>query len=270
VCARGLELDERRLVCGDGHSFDVARGGYVNLLPSGTDARHEGDTADMVGARERFLAAGHFAPLARAVTERAGEFVAQSEAAWVADLGAATGYYLGEVLDALEGCAGVALDASKFAARRAARAHPRAGAVVCDIWQALPLRDASIRVALNIFAPRNGREFRRVLDASGALLVVTPSAHHLQELAGPAGLLSVDERKEERLLAELEPELAPVAKEPLEFELRLERDDARSLIQMGPTARHLGAGDLDARLDAMSWPLTATAAVAVWTFRPVG
>jgi 23S rRNA (guanine745-N1)-methyltransferase len=141
--------------------------------------------------------------------------------------------------------------------------------VVCDIWRALPLRDASIRAALNIFAPRNGPEFRRVLEADGALVVVTPSAHHLEELAGPAGLLSVDERKEERLLAELEPQLAAVSREPLEFELRLEPDDARSLIQMDPTARHLGQDELDARLDGLSWPLTATAAVLVWTFRPV-
>jgi 23S rRNA (guanine745-N1)-methyltransferase len=51
------------------------------------------------------------------------------------DAGAGTGYYLREVLNALEAASGVALDASRSAAQRAARAHPRVGAVVCDIWR---------------------------------------------------------------------------------------------------------------------------------------
>jgi 23S rRNA (guanine745-N1)-methyltransferase len=265
VCGLGLELREARLVCDQGHNFDIAREGYVNLMPG--RVRHEGDSSAMVEARERFLAGGHFEPLAALVAGRAAA-VALAERPVVLDLGASTGYYLRAVLDSVDSARGVALDASKFAARRAARAHDRVGSVVCDIWHELPVRDLSVQVALNVFSPRNGPEGARVLAPDGALLVVTPEAEHLAELVGPAGLLSVDERKEDRVRAELEPHLSLVAADPFEFELNLGRSDARALIEMGPSARHLSADEIEARLDAFSWPLPVTGAVKLWIFRP--
>jgi 23S rRNA (guanine745-N1)-methyltransferase len=263
ACGRDLELGDGRLTCRSGHSFDIARAGYVNLMASTARGRHEGDDANMVAARERFLDAEHFAPLAQSLAERA-----PPGAARVLDAGAGTGYYLREVLDSHEGASGIALDASKSAAQRAARSHPRVGAVVGDIWRGLPIRDASVDVVLNVFAPRNGAEFRRVLQPGGVLLVVTPAAHHLSELTVPPGLLKVDERKGERVRAELSPHFTCVAEEPLEFEMHLGRPDAQALIAMGPSARHLEDGDLEARLAGLSWPLAVSAAVNVWTFRP--
>ena len=72
-------------------------------------------------------------------------------------------------------------------------------AVVCDAWQALPVADGVAALVLDVFAPRNPPEFRRVLRPGGKLLVVTPTARHLSELVTGLGLLSVDERKPERL-----------------------------------------------------------------------
>jgi hypothetical protein len=98
-CAKGgsLTMVGRTLRCGTGHSFDIARSGYVNLLPAG---RNQGDTAAMVAARDAFLSAGHFAGLAAALAE------ASAASRWegcVADVGAGTGYYLAAVLDRLPG-----------------------------------------------------------------------------------------------------------------------------------------------------------------------
>lgn len=263
TCADDLALSEDRLECDNGHSFDLARAGYVNLMPTSARARHEGDSPEMLAARERLLEAGHFAPLARSLSERSGP-----EPGLVLDAGAGTGYYLREVLNSLPAATGIAVDASKNAAQRAARAHPRIGAVVCDVWRELPLGDASVQVVLNVFAPRNGTEFRRVLASDGVLLVVTPAADHLGELVGPAGLLSVDERKEQRVRAELEPHLALEATEPLEFQMHLERAEAQALAQMGPSARHLAEGELENRLAGLSWPLDVTAAMRLWIYRP--
>jgi 23S rRNA (guanine745-N1)-methyltransferase len=67
----------------------------------------------------------------------------------------------------------VAVDASKYAARRAARAHPRLGAVVDDTWREVPVRSRAIALAACIFAPRNGPEIARVLAPGGELVVVT-------------------------------------------------------------------------------------------------
>ena len=94
---------------------------------------------------------------------------------------------------------GVVLDSSPYAARRAARAHPRAMAVVADTWARLPVRDGAVDRVLVVFAPRNGPEIARVLDPDGRLVVVTPAADHLGELVGPLGLLRVDPDKAARL-----------------------------------------------------------------------
>src|SRR5919206_373512 len=113
------------------------------------------------------------------------------------------------VLDRAPDAVGVVLDASRYAARRAARAHPRAMAVVADSWARWPVRDAALDRVLVVFAPRNGAETARVLRPGGRLVVVTPAADHLAELVGPLGLLTVDPAKADRLTAALGPHLRP-------------------------------------------------------------
>src|SRR3954465_6496634 len=179
VCAAPFEATGSALVCASGHSFDLARQGYVNLLTGRPPAR--ADTAAMVRARADFLAAGHFDPIAAAL---AG--AAPGSASFVVDVGAGTGFYLGAVLDRLDRGYGLALDVSGPAVRRAARAHPRAAAAVGGPWRGgagragggawggLPVRDGCADVVVNVFAPRNGAEFHRVLRPDGVLLVVTP------------------------------------------------------------------------------------------------
>ena len=81
----------------------------------------------------------------------------------IVDLGAGTGWYLARALERLRGTTGLALDVSKPALRRAARAHPSLAAVACDAWGPLPLRDGGVAAVLDIFAPRNAAEIARVL-----------------------------------------------------------------------------------------------------------
>ena len=89
VCSDGLTLDDAVLRCDAGHSFDVARQGYVNLVPG------NGDSAEMVEAREAFLGAGHFRPLTGALVAEAMNVEA---AGAVVDVGAGTGHHLAYVL----------------------------------------------------------------------------------------------------------------------------------------------------------------------------
>src|ERR1044072_1397562 len=119
-CGGGLTLAGDVRVCAARHSFDVARQGYVSLF--GGDVRHPGDTPEMVAARERFLSAGHFEPLAPPVAAK-GKAIAGDEAQRrVVDLGAGPGYYLARVLEALPTpTAGLALDSSTHARRPAGR-----------------------------------------------------------------------------------------------------------------------------------------------------
>jgi 23S rRNA (guanine745-N1)-methyltransferase len=182
----------------------------------------------MVAARVAFLEAGHYAPIAAAVVAAAGGGGVGAGGV-VVDLGAGPGYYLAAVLDASPGARGVALDSSRPALRRAARAHPGIVAVACDIWDALPVQDGIADVVLNVFAPRNPGEMRRILKPGGRLVVVTPTERHLRELE----LLKVHPEKRERLHHDLG---APTAERLVEFALELE--DVAPLVAMGPNAHH--------------------------------
>ncbi len=186
----------------------------------------------------------------------------------VLDAGAGTGYYLAAVLDRLPGSVGLALDTSKIALRRAAQAHPRAGAVACDLWHPFPVRSGAASLILNVFAPRNGPEFHRVLRPDGALVVVTPTDRHLSELVRPLGLVSVDGRKQERLSVTLSPRFWLDRREEHTATLTLSHAEVTTLVQMGPSARHVDADQLRHRIAPLPDPMVVTASFSVAVYLP--
>ena len=280
-CGGALARGGGSVTCPNGHTFDVARSGYLSLLP-GDAQLGSADTAEMVAAREAFLGAGHFMPLAEALAaeaeralgdraerplagqaERPRDDAAEPAAlacGCVVDLGAGTGWYLARVLDRLPGRPGLALDLSKHALRRAARAHERIAAVACDAWQRLPVRDDVAALVLSAFAPRNGPEIARVLRPGGVLLVATPTQRHLAELVDRLGLLTVDERKSERLAAALDAHLDLERRREHEWSLDLAPDDVANAIAMGPSARHR-AGE---QTGAAVTPVTASVTISTY------
>jgi 23S rRNA (guanine745-N1)-methyltransferase len=268
LCGQALHRAGGALRCPAGHAFDIARQGYVSMLPA--DAKADaGDTAAMTTARADFLAAGHYAPLAAAMAQAAQAALAQAALAGadapgcVADVGAGTGYYLAAVLDAAPRRAGLALDISKFALRRAARAHPRIGAVGCDVWQRLPVADAAAGVVLSVFAPRQGGELRRILAPGGSLLVATPTPDHLGELVSALGLLTVDPRKPERLAGSLGPHLRLAGQHEVRATLSLDHQAIGQVVGMGPSAWHLNADTAAAGIGRLPDPMPVTLAVSV-------
>jgi 23S rRNA (guanine745-N1)-methyltransferase len=262
VCGAGLELADRGLLCPGGHAFDIARQGYANLLP-GNARPGTADTPEMVRARDEFLRSGHF----DAPADRLAGAVAGVGPSFVVDAGAGTGYYLSRILDRSTGAVGLAMDISKHAARRAARAHQRAGAVVADLWRPLPLRDGAADVVVNVFAPRNAAEFHRVLRDDGQLLTVTPSPRHLGTLVEPLGLLSVDERKTERMDAALAGYFKFDARQEIESEAVLTHDEAATLVGMGPSAHHVPADQVRERLRRLPDPLPVPLSFVLSTYR---
>jgi 23S rRNA (guanine745-N1)-methyltransferase len=264
VCGGELRLDGTAVRCAAGHSFDRARQGYVPLLPPGHRAP-SGDSAEMVADRVAFLDAGHYAGVTRALADAV---VADGTPTRLLDLGGGTGHHLAGVLDRLPGAVGVVLDSSRYAARRAARAHPRAAAVVADSWARLPVRDGVVDRVLVVFAPRNGPETARVLRPEGRLVVVTPAAEHLGEIVGPLGLLRVDPEKAARLATSLEPHLQPVAATSFRTRLRLDRAAVATLVGMGPHARHLPRAALLGAVAGLSEPVQVTVSVDIATYRP--
>lgn len=252
-CATALIIEHApgtRLTCEEGHAFDVARHGYVSLL-TGSATPGTADTAAMVAERAAFLATGHYAGIADLVAELASDAVdavgaagaADADETCVLDVGAGTGYYLARALESVDR-PGIALDISKNAARLAAKAHPHIGAVVADVWAGLPVRGRAASVLLNVFAPRNPREMRRVLHPRGRAVVVVPEPGHLRELIAEYGLMAVDDRKPERLREQFADRFDIESEHPYSATLTLSGNEVSQVIGMGPNAWHERAGQV--------------------------
>jgi 23S rRNA (guanine745-N1)-methyltransferase len=265
VCGDALALTDRTAHCPRGHAYDLAKQGYLNLLPSASTGI-DGDSAGMIGARTVFLGGGHYAPIRDALILAAADL---QEDDLVVEVGAGTAYYLAGVLGAAAGRRGVALDVSRYAARRAAKVDRRIGSVVCDAWRELPLLDDSAQLMLNVFAPRNAAEMARVLAPDGTLLVVTPNQQHLAELVGVLGLVTVDEEKERRLQESFAGVFVRTGSEVIEETMRLDRSAVEQLVLMTPSARHVNYRELTGRLAVLPEPAMVTLSVTLSTWRPV-
>ena len=255
-----LLLDATTLRCARGHAYDLARQGHVNLL--GRAVPRNADGAEMVAARERFLGSGAYDRVGDALADAALRTTAAAPA--VLDLGAGPGWYLDRVLARCAGDGrpgrGVALDVSPSAARRAARSGWAVGAVVADAWERLPLRSASVDVALSVFAPRQPVELARVLAPDGVMVVVSPLPEHLAALRATRGLLDVEPGKQERLAATFAEHLRPVDEVDVRYTVTLDPPALDDLVAMGPNAFHdtgrtraTAPGDIEVAVRVSTW-----------------
>jgi 23S rRNA (guanine745-N1)-methyltransferase len=194
-CHQALRRAGQRWLCARGHSFDIARSGYINLLqPQDRRSKHPGDTAAAVAARRRLHDRGVSGPLLRAIAE----MTAAAPGDVVLDAGCGDGFYLGSL--ALEaGFDAHGVDISTHAVDAAARRYPPgehiskpAGNgkfewIVANADRYIPYADRSFSMVLSITARMNASEFRRVLRDDGRLLVAIPSRDDLAELRHRTG-----------------------------------------------------------------------------------
>jgi 23S rRNA (guanine745-N1)-methyltransferase len=179
-CRLPLQRQDRRLLCDRGHSFDVARSGYVNLLqPQDRRSRQPGDTAEAVAARRRFHERGVSGPLLQGI----GEVLCASSTDVVLDAGCGEGFYLGTLAREI-GFGGHGVDIAVPAIEAAARRYPECDWVVANADRFVPYADRSFSAVMSITARMNAVEFRRVLHDDGRLLVALPAPDDLIELRG--------------------------------------------------------------------------------------
>lgn len=200
----------------------------------------------MVAARRSFLDSGLYSQLATEIARCTVDEVEAGSASplTVLDAGCGTGYYCAAVLNA---CAeadvaarAYAFDSAPAAAAAAAKAHPGVTAFTWDVYRPLPLEDSSVDVILSVFSPRVPAEFHRVLKPGGVLITARPTQKHLAALLqSHDGTVSIDEHKESRLQRSLEPFFAEGERRLVSHPLHLSARQARELIGMTPSARHI-------------------------------
>lgn len=226
-CQAELEPVDQTFRCTNGHSFDLSRDGYVNLLPAGRlSGGPAGDSAEMIRSRRDFFDQGHYSPVMAAVAAMVGP-ADSLELGAVLDAGCGEGSYLA-VIDAP---VRHGIDVSKPAVRLAGRRHRDDSWAVASSYR-LPFADAAFDAVVSVFAPRPYRELRRVLRLGGAIVTASPGPDHLSTLRG----LLYDEPHphEDRPHVTEEGFGSPAERERVTFDLHLDATDSLNLLEMTP------------------------------------
>jgi 23S rRNA (guanine745-N1)-methyltransferase len=185
ICKAPLHQQQRSLVCKEGHLFDLARSGYVNLLPvSRKRSKQPGNNAQMVNARRLFLHKGYYQPLCDQLCSVITA-LAPDTGGTLLDAGCGEGYYTGHVTHALaesgKSISVCGVDIAKCAVDAAAKSCKAAQFAVGSVFH-LPVADESCDLLMSLFAPYCGTEFQRILRPHGKMVLVIPGAQHLMGL----------------------------------------------------------------------------------------
>lgn len=179
-----LVPSEKTWRCENGHSFDVARQGYVHLLPVQKKRTLDpGDSKEMVAARQRFLRSGFYTKIAETVSDLAMQSLPNKGAGSVLDAGSGEGYYLRHLASVAGNTdlAMIGVDISKWAVLAAAKQDKQTRWVVGSNAN-LPVLPESLDLVLCLFGFPVYSEFARVLKPVGQVIQVDAGADHLREL----------------------------------------------------------------------------------------
>jgi len=180
LCHSPLVQTANSFCCDNKHQFDVAKEGYINLLPvQHKRSKEPGDSSEMIQARREFLDAGHYLPLREAISDT----LQQLSPEVLLDIGCGEGYYTGAFAEVRKDIGGetYGLDVSKVAIRYAAKRYRDVHFCVASS-QRLPFADNSMDAIVRIFAPCNAAELARVVKPGGVVITATPGPRHLYQL----------------------------------------------------------------------------------------
>jgi 23S rRNA (guanine745-N1)-methyltransferase len=230
-CAQGLAIEEGyRLVCLAGHSFDVAKEGYVNLLSVNRKGSQEpGDSKEMIAARRRVHGAGLYDSLAQAMRVLLQE--SRQPVAAAADLGCGEGYYTHAISEAFPAAEIYGIDIAKPAVRLAAKRYREGHFAVASAFD-IPLAENSMDLAISVFAPLDPAQLCRLLRPGGLYLKVTPAANHLWQLRE----LLYDQPRQHAVESQQLASFELLHEEVVEYTLALSGELLRDVVAMTPYA----------------------------------
>lgn len=227
VCGLQLNKTERTFRCGNNHSFDMARQGYVNLLP--VQQKHSlnpGDTREQVLSRRAFLEAGFYAPIAETIAETAKTLGISGE---ILDVGCGEGYYSAQIADALDARL-TGLDISKEAVRCAAAKYKGPTWLTATAAH-IPVPDKSADLVMSLFAITLPEEFSRVLKDDGYFFQVLAAQDHL---LGLKSIIYPELKLKEKDSVPVLPGFRLVKSVPIRFSFTVEGEQVQNLFSMTP------------------------------------
>ena len=255
ICGHSFMKNNHSLVCENGHCFDIARQGYVNLLRPGGAGRRHGDDRRMVASRTAFLNAGFYHPLRSAVADLVLHHAKSGDV--LLDAGCGEGFYTsyirGALTDAGLSASVYGIDVSRDAILACA-ARDRAIVLAVASISAIPMAKESVDILIYLFAPFDAREFSRVMKPGGILIRAFPGKRHLFELKE-----AVYKVPYENEITTLELDgFTLVAKRELRFPLHLdENEQIQALFQMTPYYYKTSREDQEKLLHLRSLAVTA-------------
>ena len=258
ICGGLLTEDERSYRCENRHSFDIARQGYVHLLPvQNKHSLNPGDTPEQVLARREFLEGGFYAPILHTLQE-----MAQNHPGPILDVGCGEGYYSAGLAQ-VTAQELVGLDISKEAVRRAAGKYKNA-TWICGSAARLPVLDQSVGILTSLFALTIPEEFHRVLRDDGIFLQVLAGQDHL---LGLKSLIYPELTHKEKNVTPQLPGFTLVQSKALRFSFTVEGRQVQNLLSMTPHVYRISKEG--AQRLAATEKLTDTASCILNLYRPV-
>ena len=258
VCRQPLNLTERTWRCEQGHSYDVAKQGYVNLhVVQHKHSKNPGDTPESVDARRAFLQGGYYQPLQQAVVD----LLKQLDVKAILDIGCGEGYYTSAMQQVVEHCVGV--DIAKTAVQRAAKLDPEVTWVV-GTGATLPVLDHSMDACTSLFSPIPQAEIARVLKDEGYLIVVTPASEHLYAMR-EALFEQVNPHTPEKFVEQLQDLFELKQEQIIDAPFVLEQQALKNLIAMTPYA-YKASPERRSQLEQHS-QLKVTASFQIYVFQ---
>jgi len=220
--------------CANNHHFDIAKEGYVNLLPAQhKKSKEPGDSKDMMRARRNFLEAGFYQPLAQAITNIIDQHLANTPKPRILDMGCGEGYYSRQIAALTQHNALNlhGLDIAKNAILAAAKRQPAAHFIVASS-ERMPYSDDYFNLLLRVYAPSNDNEIKRLLKTKGYLLTVTPGPRHLWQLKE----FIYQDTKEHDTQAPLPKGFANIESQRISYKITPDQEQRMALLQMTPFA----------------------------------
>lgn len=260
ICGDLLIKEGKTWHCGQGHCFDIARQGHVNLLPvQQKRSLHPGDTAQQVASRRAFLDGGFYEPIASELCALAKD---QGCSGPILDVGCGEGYYSTRLAKELDTPL-VGLDISKEAVRYAAGRHKDA-LWLCASAAHLPVKDHSAGLVTSLFALTIPEEFKRVLRPDGAFIQVLAAPDHL---LGLKSIIYPTLLHKEKEITPEEPGFTLVESRPVRFTFTVEGEQVQNLLSMTPHVYRIGKEGAQRLRDTER--LTDTASCVLNLYRPV-